>query len=371
MEWEKIIRYEKPGKRRKIHTLPGGEEVFVHGRSLIIVPPDSGRAVLSSAASNGGYFEGPSAITNTTSLGGDAGAELMMAGRNAHERYWELSMENIGVDPLTTVGLGTAVTMDKASITTESSGGITVSAVVTAGVEGNGGRAGDPATYNELDNAIDGTIVIILIIDANLPPHAMARAIITATEAKTCVLQQLMARSLYSHGIASGTGTDQVAVVCNRNSDVTLHSAGKHSLLGELIGKCVMKGVYAALDNWASLTPLSQRDVLKRIERYGITEDDVLEHCEWADRETAGNNLRRISSDGRLVSAVASVLHIEDEIGWGLLDPAEGRSVGNGIIVKSFSEILGANLAGDIDPDGDLIGNITAALGMSLSKPLP
>ena len=219
-KWEKIVREENPGERKKKCTLPSGEEVFIHGRSLVIVPPDLGRAVLSSARSNGGYFENPTAITNTTSLEGEAGNELMRAGREAHDLYWKICMEKINVDPLTTVGMGTAVTMDKASVTTMSSGGITVSAVITAGVEGNGGRAGDPASFNELEmyREKSGTIVIILIIDANLPPHAMARAMITATEAKTCVLQQLMARSLYSHGIASGSGKDLVAVFFNRNS---------------------------------------------------------------------------------------------------------------------------------------------------------
>ncbi|MCL2147837.1 MAG: adenosylcobinamide amidohydrolase [Methanomassiliicoccaceae archaeon] len=335
--WRDFIRDEEVGGRALVASLPGGEAVERQGRSLIVTFPDDRRVVLSSAHFNGGLFEGPAAVFNTTGITGEAGDSLMGKGPGEHLAYSEECARKVGLDPRKVVGLGTAVTMDKAAIVTKSSGRTSVSAIVTAGVEGNGGRAGDPASYDQLEKfqARDGTIVIILLIGADLPAHSLARAIVTATEAKTCALQQLMASSVYSTGIATGSGTDQIAVVCDSGSGVKLTDAGKHSLLGELIGKCVTEAVLRALDNWAGLNPASQRDALRRLARYKVREEDCLPSN---GGEASLAALRKASRDGDVVAAIAAAIHIQDEVGWGLLAEEDGWRAAERILLGVMHE---------------------------------
>ncbi len=350
---------EAVGGEIPVCTLSGGERIFRKGRSLVLSFPDANRKVLSSAKLNGGYFESPETVFNTTGIGGDAEMALMTEGFPAYMEYSRMCAEKIGIDPEKAVGLGTAVTMDKAAVVTEHEGITEVTAIVTAGVEGNGGRAGDPCSYDQSKKYMEksGTIVIILVINADLPESAMARAIVTATEAKTCALQQLMARSVYSTGIASGSGTDQVAIVCDSGNPLKLSDAGKHSLLGELIGKAVIKGVLKALDNWAGLNPVSQRDVLKRLRRYGIESKDIVARAPTdIPAEQFAFALDTVSKDGSNVALVASVIHIQDEIGWGLLDESEGVAVGEEMI-RGFA-------GPDVYLEGNLIEDLSSMIAV-------
>ncbi len=358
--WRSYVESEVIGERIPVCTLGSGIEVYRRGRSLV-VPLNGTRAVLSSAEFNGGYMCPVGAVFNTTGLGGEAERDLMGSGRSEYGEYVRLCAERIGLDPDTSVGLGTAVTMDKAAVVTERKGVTEVTAIVTAGVEGNGGRAGDPASYDQTEKYVSkkGTIVIILIVEADLPVHSMARAIMTATEAKTCALQQLMARSVYSTGIASGSGTDQIAVVCDRSSDIHLTDAGKHSVLGELIGRAVIKGVTKALDNWAGLNPMSQHDALKRVRRYGIDEESILEEA-GVDDPQSREILESACRDGRVVSTVASVVHILDEIDWGLLGGSKGSEIGG--------EILRSTLYSDLVPSGDLLLDLKRSLASLIPR---
>ena len=364
VHWRDVVNAEVVGERETICTLPGGETIEKQGRSLIVSFPNRDRTVLSSAEFNGGFFVGPHAVFNTTGLVGEAEKSLMGAGHKEYDAYCAECAKKVGLDPEMVVGLGTAVTMDKAAIVTKSVGRTSVSAVVTAGVEGNGGRAGDPASYNQLEKfqVKNGTIVIILLIEADLPAHSLARAIMTATEAKTCALQQLMAPSLYSTGIATGSGTDQIAVVCDSGSDIKLTDAGKHSLLGELIGKCVTEAVLKALDNWAKLNPIFQRDAVRRLARYKVKDSDYLSCVkkEVLDKDSFFNSLKRISKDGKVVAAVASVIHIQDEIGWGLLAEEDGRQIAESILSHVLLENGIKNC--HLEKDGNIISNATLVL---------
>ena len=132
---------------------------------------------------------------------------------------------------------------------------------------------------------IPGTINTILHINANLDPGTLARTIMTATEAKTAVLQELMARSHNSGGLATGSGTDGIISICNPESSLKLTNAGKNSKLGELIGKTVMAATREALFRQSGLCPDRQRDVLRILGRFGIDEDIL-----WINyRESAGD----------------------------------------------------------------------------------
>jgi adenosylcobinamide hydrolase len=115
-----------------------------------------------------------------------------------------------------------------------------VCCLATGGV-GNALRSGvDEANWVEQDGAFTstlGTINIILLTNVTLTDGAMARAIITATEAKTAALQDMDARSSVSPKLqATGTGTDNIIVVSGTDLDKKVRYTGGHVKIGELIG---------------------------------------------------------------------------------------------------------------------------------------
>ena len=81
------------------------------------------------------------------------------------------------------VGQMTAVSLQQARAVTLRAETLTVAAVVTAGVN----NATTPGLTAPVTPG-PGTINMILLIDARLPPAAMVHAVITATEVKTQVL---------------------------------------------------------------------------------------------------------------------------------------------------------------------------------------
>jgi len=115
-----------------------------------------------------------------------------------------------------------------------------VCCLATGGV-GNALRSGvDGANWVEQDGKFGnvlGTINIILLTNVTLTDGAMARAIITATEAKTAALQDMDARSSVSpENQATGTGTDNMIVVSGNWCGKPIRSTGGHTKMGELIG---------------------------------------------------------------------------------------------------------------------------------------
>jgi adenosylcobinamide amidohydrolase len=243
----------------------------------------------------------------------------------------------LGLDADKTAGIGTAAQMENVSIKTESYKDITVTAAVTGGVEVNGGRAGDPAAWDELAKgsiAVHGTINIMLFINVNLTDGALTRSLVTCTEGKTTALQELAAPSRYSRGLATGSGTDATIIVCNVDCPITLTDAGKHVKLGELIGKSVKAAVKEALLLQTDLSPESQHDVLKRVSRFGITAQTL-----WSalgESEPAGIKKARFSEvletllrDGSLVTGVSLYVHLLDQLDWGLINLPEAYEYAN------------------------------------------
>ncbi len=145
--------------------------------------------------------------------------------------------------------MGTGVDMDNVAYAEESYRDLWVAAFTTAGVKGNAMRAGyDAATKYEVDGEfLDvGTINIILITNASLTDAAMARALITITEAKVAALQDLDVRSSYNQSYqATGTGTDNVVIVSGNGIKVTY--TGGHAKAGELIARAVLESVKEAV----------------------------------------------------------------------------------------------------------------------------
>jgi adenosylcobinamide hydrolase len=265
---------------KMIHKTASDEEIYRNDNSIIVMLPKNRNAITTSYV-NGGYQENLQAVFNHQ--------PDPAAGHHSHdleggsiEAYIRIHAGRLGLDPDRVAAMLTAANMKNASLVVHSFRDLEITAVITAGIEVNGGRAGDPATWHE-ENAnmvyVGGTINIILIVNAHLPAHALSNAIITATEAKTVAIQQLMAPSKYSNGIATGSGTDQICIISNMDSPNVITWAGKHSKLGELIGRCVIEATTEGLARQTGLTPDSQRDMLVRLERFGIDEKNYWEDC--------------------------------------------------------------------------------------------
>ncbi|NPA39352.1 MAG: ABC transporter substrate-binding protein [Thermodesulfobacteria bacterium] len=149
--------------------------------------------------------------------------------------------------------IATAADMDNLAVVTKkfSAKGIkiVVTALVTAGAKTNALRTGvDEGWYLDGINLKEhGTVNVILLTNLKLTDAAMARAIITITEAKTAAFQDLKVHSTYTPKvIATGTGTDSVIVVSGTEPPLVNYTGG-HSKIGELIGKAVYQAVSQAL----------------------------------------------------------------------------------------------------------------------------
>nr|WP_319376563.1 adenosylcobinamide amidohydrolase [uncultured Methanoregula sp.] len=329
---------------------PGDEEIDPRDTSLVIRFPGR-RNVLATSWLGGGYREDLQAVFNhQIPL---AACEACHSGTSVKE-YLGGVARSLSLDPEKACGLVTRAEMKNAAIVTESYRELFVSAIVTAGIDKNGGRAGDPASYYENGSSFEpvgGTINTILIIGADLPDYAMARAILTATEAKTAALQQLVARSIYSTGIATGSGTDMIAIVCDPGSALRLSDAGKHAKLGELIGRAVITATTDALERETGLCAESQRNVLVRLLRYGITDEVIwnaavsggyVENTTPEKRERFLQCIRALALDPERVARVAAALHLLDEAGWGLIPGTAARNIVIRLLQEEGDEIYGA-----------------------------
>lgn len=143
--------------------------------------------------------------------------------------------------------MATAADMDNLAIVTKTHKPFTVTALVTAGARSNAVRTGfDEGKHIEGEEPKD-TVNILILTNARFTDGAMARAIITATEAKTAAFEDLRVPSTYTKNVqATGTGTDNVIIVSGTSAPLVTY-AGGHSKMGELIGKAVHEAVMEAL----------------------------------------------------------------------------------------------------------------------------
>jgi adenosylcobinamide hydrolase len=148
--------------------------------------------------------------------------------------------------------MSTGVDMEKLAFCEKSFENFHVCCIATGGARNNALRAGvDEGQWTEKESGFQakpGTINIILLTNVTLTWGAMARAIVTATEAKTAALQDLKYMSTPSPQIqATGTGTDSMIVVSGVNPDIVIRHTGGHSKMGELIGFTAKNAVAEAL----------------------------------------------------------------------------------------------------------------------------
>lgn len=316
-----------------------GTDIVLRYEKSIQIRFSEKRQVLSSSPLNGGYREDLSAVFNFDETPAKGKKCVMRA--STYEQHMELIAEELGLNPTNCAGLSTAAHMKYAASVSRSYNGTSVTAIVTGGINKNGGRAGDPASWDEHafneENRRHGTVNIMLAVDSHLSQGAMAKAVITATEAKTAAIQELLAQSFYSDGLATGTGTDGIIVIANPQSDIYLTDAGQHSKLGELIGSTVLAAVKRALYLQTGLGYQQQHNVFSRMRRFGVTEQSITERfleSQPSPEEIKLFRLRmkEVASQDNLLTYTSLYAHLLDQLKWGMLLPKEAVFAANNLL---------------------------------------
>ena len=321
----------------EIYKLATGDIVYRYAKSIVIHFVGE-RKVLSTSLFNGGYNEHYRAVFNHDATQGSGMPCKVLA--DTYQEHMSIVAEQLGLNPEEVTGVGTAASMNNVAIKTLTYEDFNVTAIVTGGIETNGGRVGDPATYYKpvYKELPPGTINIILVFNCDMPPGIMARALVTCTEAKTAAIQELLAGSNYSNGLATGSGTDQTIVVADKTSSMSIESTGKHAKVGELIGLVVIQAVKEALNKQTGLSPDSQHNALKRLKRFGATEDFFWE-CYKKNNMAANtfkaefiNLLEKLANENIMVTMTSLYIHLLDQYLWELLQEEETIIAANKIL---------------------------------------
>jgi adenosylcobinamide amidohydrolase len=341
MHWETLIENAQFRLRRS-------------GRFLVteLLSP---HRVLSTSACNGGQSDGIRYLVNHQSCEGSAHYErhvfMLELGQ---ERYHHAVCDDLGLDPRSVASMGTAANMNYASIVQRGDEQDLVTAIVTAGVQGNAACAGDPTTWRETaegcrETALqNGTINAQVLLSCGLTDGALARAVVTVTEAKTAALQQLAVRSRYSMDPATGTTTDQFCVAAPLNSNPPRHFTSTGTKLGEHIGAAVRHATLEALRWHNGLEPSYTRGLFHALGRYGVKEEHVCQemapYLSERELELLKSNRNAVLYEPLVAAAAYAMASVLDRYRYGTF-PA-------GTAQESFRQqaaCLAASLAGQLD----------------------
>jgi adenosylcobinamide amidohydrolase len=192
----------------------------IHKRTLVVSFPEA-YSVLSWAPLNGGFSLARSIFNHqvrTDEYPAEEPAAFLLA--LAHRLHM----------PAPVVGLMTGVMMERLARHIVQRDELLLECFATVGLS-NALAVGDPATYEEKR----GTINLIVVLNQPLTESALVEATTIVTEAKTRALFAARVKSTMSDALATGTGTDCVAVACPQGA-VGARYCGKHTVLGELLG---------------------------------------------------------------------------------------------------------------------------------------
>ena len=261
------------------------------------------------------------------------------------ENYHQHVCAELALDPAQTALMGTAAAMQYLGIVTHQWSDLAVTAIVTAGVTGNAGSAGDTAHYDERNGTWErtsplpagakpagthnGTINTILLFSSPLSPSALTRSAMTMTEAKTSALLELAIGSKSSWRLATGTGTDQFAIATPINGGSPRTWTGKHTKAGELVGRAVREATLEALRWQNGLEPSYTRSLFHTLGRFGLSEESfkVAQEQLLSEREfqLLKANWNPIVFEPQLAAAAFAFATVLDRILCGTLGPASAR----------------------------------------------
>jgi adenosylcobinamide amidohydrolase len=307
--------------------------------------------VISTSVENGGQADGLRFLLNHQSCEG-AGHEMLhrVLAEIGHTEYHRRMCAEAGVPAAETALMGTAANMRYAAIASESDAGVTVTAAVTAGVQGNATCAGDTARWREGEKGFErvveyaGTINTMLIVNRPLTRPALARAVLTMTEGKSAALQRLAVPSRQSPDLATGTGTDQYCLAALHSGGAALTSASSHVKLGELIGRTVRTATLEALRWQNGLEPSYTRSVFHALGRYGVNEatflDDIAPLLAAGDLELLRKNIKSVTYEPVVGIAAHALATVLDRTRHGTVPSTVERDA-----LIQMAALLAANLA--------------------------
>jgi len=309
-----------------------GLEIERRNRALI-VQLSAPHTVLSSCPVNGGLRDDLSAIVNHQCCEprGHFPSALETAVQDPAAYLDEFCRSNRL--PRKCALLSTAVDINNAGEAHRSFRGLEVISLCTAGIESNAACAGDPAQVyeaggrflpiGEAETPAAGTINLIVCINRRLAPAAMVTAVLTATEAKTAVMMALNIGSRYSDSLATGTGTDQIALAACLGKQRPLTGAGKHTKLGELVACTVTASLKEALSLQNRLTARSRCSSLILLERFGANRErlmaDIAAGLSPSAAELLARNFKVFERDPLAAAAVSAMVHLHEAFRIGTL----------------------------------------------------
>jgi adenosylcobinamide amidohydrolase len=165
---------------------------------------------------------------------------------HAPREYLARVVRAAGHDPRSTIALMTGAQVARAGYALATRDEVIAGAWCTAGFT-NALRVGDRATVLSTHA---GTINIIVVVNRPLTRAAMVEAMQIAVEARTLAVLEAGIKSVRSDAPATGTGTDCIAIAATARTASqggrVERYCGKHTLLGELIGRAVLESCVRA-----------------------------------------------------------------------------------------------------------------------------
>src|SRR5262245_5892714 len=319
MNWELLLQRPSFDLRRS-------------GRFLVVDLKEP-HQVLSTSVRNGGQADHVRHLLNHQSCEGSAHHDRhRVITEGGLDAYHDLVCAEIALPAGETAVMGTAANMNYAAVSSESDEQLTVTAVVTAGVEGNATAAGEPATWRETEAGIQkvpayaGTINTMLIVDRPLTPAALARVAVTMTEGKSAALQRLAVPSKLHVDLATGTGTDQYCIAAPGAGARPLTSASPHMKLGELVGLAARNATMEALRWQNGLEVSYTRGVFHALGRYGVKEatlfEDIAPFLGEADLELLRRNAKAAFYEPLVGAAAHALATVCDRVRYGTIPQA-------------------------------------------------
>jgi len=225
------------------------------------------RLVLSTSPYNGGYLMADAVYNYRLSSGVKGEAKLL---DGSIEKTYAAAIDKYGLNDSSSTGLLTCAQYCLGYSVQEFED-IVVEVVVNAGIGKNAFRAGDMANYYKDGDCqlMDGKINILAFTNVSMSHGAMAKAMLSITEAKTAVLQELMIVSS-TLNIATGTGADGIIIACDPKSTLKRYDVGTDSKLGELFCRATKEAIRKSLAGECNITSWRQGAVEERFRRLGI-----------------------------------------------------------------------------------------------------
>ena len=275
------------------------------------------------------------------------------------DEYRRWLPEALGVPSEELTSLWTGVDLQNMGVASRSFEDLVVVVLITAGVKSNAQRLGeDRAGHLERCGGfsrLDGTINVILLTNASLTQGAMARALITITEAKTAALEDLDVRSSYTplENQATGTGTDNAIVVPGDGPRITC--VGGHTVAGELIARATKEGVQEAIRRQNGL--FAGRGMVERLAERGISLEEMVSTAlsmyvpdpsigtEEEVSERVRQELLRALEDPNVAALLLAALKLEEAGGRGAIPRVPADRYRSDPVELVADELLGLQIA--------------------------